>query len=87
MKIKITALALKLNCSTQSINNWYKWRELNPNHELAKYLPNFEVDPKTGTRYWDEEDVWLLLNFKTRLPIGKNGILGEVTHKKGKSNE
>lgn len=85
MKVKITTLAIKLNCSTQSINNWYKWKELNPEHELAKLLPDYEMDSRTRTRYWEETDVWKILEFRTKLPTGRNGILGDVTQKRYRS--
>lgn len=72
--IKVTGLALMLNVSAQSINNWYKWKETNPEHKLAKLLPDYLV--LNGTRYWCQDDVYKIAEFISQLPKGnsKNSI-------------
>lgn len=78
--IKAPELAYLVNTSIQAITAWYKWKEMHPEHELAKLLPDYTVQ-KGGrkTRYWKYSDVWRLIEFKNSIPRGRNGIMGEAT--------
>lgn len=78
--IKAPELSMLVDTSIQAITTWYKWRDMHPDHELAKLLPDYIV--KTGgrkTRYWKYSDVWKLIEFKNRIPHGRYGIMGEAT--------
>lgn len=80
--------AVLVGTTVPTMNTWYKWKKLHPDHELAKLLP--EYIKMGNSRYWNRDDLWKLIEFKSKLPQGRNGILGEVTQKyvkKGKTNE
>lgn len=79
--LKVEEVALLVGCSVKTINNWYTWKKENPEHELAKTLPDFIQSGARQTRFWKQSDVWSLINFKTVIPQGRNGILGSVTQK------
>ena len=74
-------VAFMIGKSIYTINNWYKWKNKNPNHELAKLLPEYIQQNATSTRYWKQEDLQKLIEFNNRIPKGKNGVMGEVTQK------
>ena len=74
-------VAFMIGKSIYTINNWYKWKNKNPNHELAKLLPEYIQQNATSTRYWKQEDLQKLIEFNNRIPKGKNGVMGEVTKK------
>ena len=74
-------VATLANVSTPTLNTWYKWKQLNPEHELAKMLPDYIQVGDRQTRYWSSESVWMVLAFKDKIPRGRNGILGSVTQK------
>lgn len=80
-KLRIEEVAFMVGVSTQTINNWYRWKKLNPNHEMAKLLPDYVQEGKRQIRFWKQSDIWTLKEFKTSIPHGKNGILGEITQK------
>jgi hypothetical protein len=89
-KLRIEEVALLVGCSVKSVNNWYWFKNLHPEHEYAKMLPEFTRDGPHGTRLWRREDMWKLIEFKQRLPKGRYGILGDITQKyyrKAKQNE
>ena len=85
--LRIEEVALLVNTSTQTINNWYRWKKLNPNHELAKLLPDYIQEGPRQTRYWKKADVWTIAEFKSSIPHGRNGILGEITQKSARANK
>lgn len=74
-------VSLLVETTVPTLNMWYKWKKLNPKHELAELLPVPTIQGKKRTRYWKTEDVESLIKFKQSLPKGRNGILGEVTQK------
>ena len=80
-KIKIYQVAALIDVTPNTIEMWYRWKKLNPDHELTNLLPDYEQSGAKGTRYWDMDDIYKLLQFKTLIPHGRNGILGEVTQK------
>lgn len=81
MRFKIEQVAVLINSSTQTIDNWYRFKRENPNHELSKLLPDYEQDGERQTRYWSPNDVAKLVEFKNNLPKGRNGVMGSVTQK------
>lgn len=81
MRFKIEQVAVLINSSTQTIDNWYRFKRENPNHELSKLLPDYEQEGERQTRYWSPNDVAKLVEFKNNLPKGRNGVMGSVTQK------
>lgn len=79
--LRIEEVALLVGTSTQTINNWYRWKRLHPDHELAKLLPDYIQENPRQMRYWKKSDIWTLTEFKNTIPHGRNGILGEITQK------
>lgn len=80
-KLNVTEVAVLVGCSVQTINYWYTFKKVEPYNELAKLLPEFTQEGARQTRYWNEEDVFKLVEFKNSIPRGRNGILGAVTQK------
>ena len=79
--LNLNEVALLVGVSVQTINSWYRWKNLNPNHELVKLIPEFTRIGNKNTRYWKQADVWKLLEFKSSIPQGRNGIMGDVTQR------
>lgn len=79
--LRLEEVALLVGCSSKTINNWYAWKRTNPDHELVKLLPDFIQSGARQTRYWKQSDVWQLIQFRSSIPQGRNGILGSVTQK------
>lgn len=50
--LRIEEVALLVGTSTQTINNWYRWKRLHPDHELAKLLPDYIQENPRQMRYW-----------------------------------
>ena len=80
---KFTAIKVcqQLDISPQTLNNWYRWY-VSPDYskpegmpELPSYIQN---GPRT-TRYWTEEGVKKLKQFKDWLPKGRGGVMGEYS--------
>jgi len=84
--LRVEEVALLIGSSTQSINNWYRFKKWNPTNELCKLLPDFKQEKPRQTRYWSSDDIWKLIEFKNALPHGRNGIMGSVTQKYCKKN-
>ena len=80
--LRIEEVALLVNSSTQTINNWYRWKALHPEHPLAQKLPQYEQSGPRQKRFWKKSDIWAITEFKNSLPHGRGGILGEITQKK-----
>ena len=86
-RIKVEELALSVGVSVKTINNWYAFKQAEPDHELSKLLPDFEQDHARGTRTWKFSDIWKVKAFKERIPIGRNGAMGSITQKYVKKGE
>ena len=84
-KIKIEELAMRIDSSVQTINNWYKWKRDNPKNELAQILPEYEQEGNRQTRYWNTGDIWKMIEFKQAIIHGRNGVMGQSRPKKGKN--
>ena len=87
--LKLEEVALRVDVSFKTINNWYMFKKQNPDNEYAKLLPDFIQSGARQTRYWRESDIWKLIEFKQAIPQGRNGIMGEITQKyyRKKDNE
>lgn len=79
--LKIEEVAVRIGSSVKSINNWYWFKRTEPDSDYAKMLPDYIQEGNRQTRYWEESDVWKLIEFKNNLPKGRNGIMGSVTQK------
>lgn len=88
--VKLTAsqVAAKVNVSVYTIKRWYKWFENLTTDEIGKYvsqgmpvLPNYQVVGNTKWRYWDEEDIQKIIEFKNWVPNTKNGVFQKNKNK------
>lgn len=79
--LKIEEVAILIGCSVNTINNWYRYKKQNPNEEISQSLPDFIQEQERQTRYWKKEDIYKLIEFQSKLPRGRNGLLGTVTQK------
>jgi hypothetical protein len=80
--LTIQEVATMVGSSVQTINGWYKWKFLNPDEDLAELLPDYTRMPGgRNTRYWQQADVWRLIQFKQSITQGRNGFMGAVTQK------
>lgn len=75
-------VAVVVGISIQTLNNWYRWKKINPTHELAKLLPKYSQVKGRSARLWSINDINSLVEFKESIPHGRNGILGEITQKR-----
>lgn len=85
--LRIEEVALLVGTSTQTINNWYRWKKLHPDHDLAKLLPDYQQEGPRQMRFWKKSDIWTLTEFKNTIPHGRNGVLGEITQKQYRRNK
>ena len=79
--LKIEEVAIMCGVSSQTINNWYKFKRENPDSDLAKLLPNYETHGGHNQRFWDKSDIGSLLMFKHAMPRGCKGVMGDVTQR------
>lgn len=79
--LRVEEVAILIGSSVKTINNWYAFKKAQPESDFAKMLPDFQQEGTRQTRYWKQEDVWKLLEFKQVLPKGRAGVLGQVTQK------
>lgn len=79
--LKIEEVAVLINVSVYTINNWYAFKRECPESPIAKKLPDFVQQGARQTRYWKAEDIWKLIEFQKSIPKGRNGVLGCVTQK------
>ena len=81
---KAVEVALLLDISVPTLNNWYKFKRLDPNNEMAKLLPEPIQQTNRQTRFWKEEDIPNLIKFKSSIVEGRKGFMGSVTQKYAK---
>ena len=74
-------VANKLNISTKTLNNWYKWYQDSTIEKPEDFpaLPEFIQESVRGPRYWTESDIKQLKKFQEWLPHGRNGVMGAVS--------
>lgn len=77
--MNVNEVAVLIGSSIQTISSWYRWKNLNPDHALAQYLPDYVQIGNRRQRFWHSSDVWKLIEFKKAIPQGRNGVMGEVT--------
>ena len=75
-------VAVVVGISIQTLNNWYRWKKINPTHEYARLLPKYQQVKGRSARLWSVDDINSLVEFKQKIPHGRNGILGDVTQKR-----
>lgn len=80
-RLNVTQLAVAIDASPKTIDNWYRWKRENPDNEIAKLLPDFKQDGARQARYWDSSDIPKINAFRANVVRGRNGILGSVTQK------
>ena len=79
--LKVEEVAVLVGVSVKTINNWYSFKKLEPENEYSLMLPDVIQSGERQTRFWQESDIWKILEFKAKIPKGRNGILGKVTQK------
>lgn len=74
----------KLNISTWTLANWYRWERklLNEGKIEESYLPEpYVITNKKGKpRRWTESMYEELLMYKSKIVIGRNGIYGKYSN-------
>lgn len=85
--IKAVELALLLDISVPTLNNWYVFKRDNPDSDMAKLLPDPIQQTARQTRYWKRDDIPKLLEFKSKIVWGRNGFMGSVTQRYAKKGE
>lgn len=84
---KVEQVAVIINTSVKTINNWYAYKKQNPKDDRVASLPQFIQRGNRQTRYWREKDIPALIQFKSTIPLGRNGFMGSVTQKYYKKKE
>ncbi len=79
--LNLTEVALLVGVSVQTVNSWYKWKALHPEHEYAKLIPEYTRIGNRRTRFWKHSDIWRLIEFKSNIAHGCRGFMGDVTQK------
>ncbi|WP_034450215.1 hypothetical protein [Butyrivibrio sp. AE2032] len=79
--LTVAELAVRIGSSVPTVSSWYRFKKENPEHELAKLLPDFFRKGAHRTRCWHESDIEKLLKFKASIPQGRNGVMGSITQK------
>ena len=85
--LRLEEVAILVGVSFKTINTWYAFKRANPENEFAKILPDYIQVGKRGTRFWNRDDLWKLVQFHHSIPQGRNGIMGCVTQKYYKKEE
>lgn len=79
--LTIDEVGVYIGRSQHTINYWYLWKKSNPDHELAQLLPNYVQLGNRQTRYWHRDDLWKLIEFRSKVPQGRGGIMKDAIHK------
>lgn len=74
-------ISLAVGISTHTLDIWYRFKRENPEHPFAKLLPEYTKESEKAPRQWKQGDVWKLIDFKNRIPKGRNGVMGMVTQR------
>lgn len=87
-KLTASQVAAKVNISVYTLKRWYKWYEGLNVDELSGYitngmpeLPAYETIGNTAWRYWNEEDVEKIIEFKDWVPHTRAGVMGSLSKK------
>lgn len=84
--IRAEEVTFMVGISLQTLNSWYRWKRSNPDHELARLLPEFVQTGPRQQRFWTRSSIWKLVEFKNSIPHGRNGILGSNKTKRRNEN-
>jgi len=79
--LRVEEVAVLLNVSTKTINNWYWFKRENPDNPLSKLLPDYEQTRPTGARLWKFSDLDKFGEFRDNVVVGRKGVMGNVTQK------
>lgn len=79
--LSVQEVAVLIKSSVPTISAWYRWKRLHPEHPMAQLLPEFERHGAHRARYWKYADIPRLIEYKSSIVQGRNGIMGEVTQK------
>lgn len=77
--LNLNEVALLVGVSVQTINSWYRWKNMHPNHEYSKLIPEYARIGGRRTRFWKQSDVWKLVEFRGNISHGCKGFMGDVT--------
>ena len=80
--LKIEEVALAVGVSVKTVNFWYMFKRQNPDNEYAKMLPDYIQLGNRGQRFWSEDAIWKMIDFKKQVPKGCRGVMGGTTHVK-----
>ena len=78
--LKIEEIALAVGVSVKTVNFWYMFKRQNPENEYAQLLPDYIQLGNRGQRFWTEEAIWKMIEFKKQVPKGCRGVMGGTTH-------
>lgn len=84
---RIEQVAAKIGVSSATIYSWYLWKKSNPDSELAELLPKYVQNGQKAIRYWNDDDIEKLKQFKNSIVHGRNGIMGDITQRYTKSRK
>ena len=70
-KLRIEEVALLVGTSTQTINNWYRFKALHPENDLAQKLPDYEQSGPVKHVFGISLTSGPLLNLKTLCPTAE----------------
>ena len=79
--LSLAEVAVKLGVSVFTINNWYAFKRLQPDHPMAKLLPEYIQENPRSARKWKAEDLKYLRQFKRQVVVGRSGFLGCATQR------
>lgn len=74
-------VAILIDRFPSTISMWYRWKRENPEHELAKLLPEYIQEHPRAKRLWKESDVYRLVEFENNIVKGRKGVMGNVTQR------
>lgn len=82
-KVTATKVTQYLDISLRTLDNWYRFyrnaSEKKP--ENMPELPNYEQLGPKATRFWNEEDLPKLMEFKNWIPHGRSGVMGRTNER------
>lgn len=85
---KAVEVATMLGVTINTIENWYRFKRAYPDNEYAQMIPDIKhKEGNSKTRYWTDEDVYKLAEFKKKVPSGCKGIMGAITQRYVKKGE
>ena len=79
--LRIEEVAICVGVSAKTINNWYWFKKSNPDNKLAKLLPDYVQAGERQIRRWHQSDMWKLIDFRSKVPHGRKGVMGSITQK------